>query len=188
MMSSILSAQGLTGGLKIGLNPSNQKFKSDEASVTSAPRTSFHLGGYITAMVTERFGFQPELLYNRIGSKFDVGATEAVYKLNYLSVPALLRNNFGNVSSFQIGPQFNFLLNSKIEFDGNYQDIEDVKNLDLGLTIGTAFKLSKGLHASLPYTLGLSNISVDGSPSGERTMLFRFPLAAKYLAVMSDEY
>jgi hypothetical protein len=164
----MIYAQGLTGGLKIGLNSSNQRFKSDEASVTSSRRTSFHLGGYIIAMVTNRFGFQPELLYNRIGSKFDVGATDAVYKLNYLSVPVLLRQDFGKVFSFQFGPQVNFLLNSKIEFDGNHQDIEDVKNLDLGLAIGGAFNLSKGFHASLRYTLGLSNISADGSPAGER--------------------
>ena len=168
MTGAVAYAQGVSGGLKLGLNFANQKFEGDGGSFSPDGRTSFHVGGFLTAMVTENFGVQPELLYNSVGSTFEIAGFEAVQKFNYLSVPVLLRYNPVEVVNLHAGPQFGILMSAVQEVDGEEDDIKDgLKTLDLGFAIGAGLDLPMGLTASLRYTLGLSNIADDDDDDAE---------------------
>lgn len=154
-----LFAQGVSGGLKVGANFANQNFEVEGFDFKPDSRTSLHLGVFATIMVSETFGVQPELLYNSVGSKVD----ESVFKMDYLTVPIMIRYNPVPVFNIHVGPQFGFLLSAKQEFDGDSQDIkENMKGLDLGVGVGLGVDLPMGLGFSARYVLGLSNVSDSG--------------------------
>lgn len=128
-----------------------------------APRDSpliMNAGLYLTVMVSETFGVQPELLYNSVGSKIAFGSDDIVSQLDYLTVPVMLRYNPVKVFNIHAGPQFGFLMSAKDKYDGDSEDAKDrYKGLDLGLGVGAGVDLPMGLGISARYVLGLSNIA-----------------------------
>jgi hypothetical protein len=155
-----LMAQGISGGFKAGLNFANQKFESDGFDFNPDGRIAFHAGFFATINMGT-IGLQPELLYNSVGSKADLGSLgEVVTKIDYLTVPVMVRFNFAKICNLHAGPTFGFLLSAKQEFDGDSEDIkEDLKGMDLGLGLGFGLDLPMGLTAGIRYNLGLGNAS-----------------------------
>ena len=154
------SAQGISGGLKLGANFASQKFSSEGFDFSPSSRTSLHGGFYLTVMVSETFGVQPELLYNSVGSKIEFGGEDVVSQFDYLTIPVMLRYSPVKVFNIHAGPQFGFLMSAKAKADGDSQDIkEGYKGLDLGLGLGAGVDLPMGLGISARYVLGLSNIA-----------------------------
>lgn len=157
-------AQGISGGLKLGANFASQKFSGDGFDVSADGRTSLHGGFFLTVMVSETFGVQPELLYNSVGSKFDFGGEDLVQQLDYLTVPVMFRYNPVPVFNIHAGPQFGFLLSAKAKMDGDSQDLKDgYKGLDVGVGIGAGVDLPMGLGLSARYVAGLVNVAEDDS-------------------------
>ncbi len=155
-------AQGISGGLKVGANFANQKFDADGLDISPDSRTSLHAGVYAKIMISDMFGIQPELIYNSVGTKFDISGADAVSKINYLSLPIMFRYNPVPVFNIHAGPQFGFLLSAEEEFNGNTSDSKDgYKGLDLGAGIGVGVDLPMGLGISARYVLGLANILDD---------------------------
>ena len=153
------SAQGISGGLKLGANFANQKFSSEGIDFSPSSRTSLHGGFYLTVMVSETFGIQPEFLYNSVGSKFNFGGDDLVQQLDYLTVPVMLRYNPVKIFNIHAGPQFGFLMSAKQKFDGDSEDIkEGLKVLDLGVGIGAGVDLPMGLGFSARYVAGMFNV------------------------------
>jgi len=158
-----LFAQGLSGGLKAGLNIAN--VGGDDADGTDA-RLSYHFGGYVNLGITDKLSLQPELLLNNLGFKEsgndpDFGDFETTQKQTYLSIPVNLQYSFGVINVFA-GPQFSFLLKSEstTDLDGASFDVDTkdaFKGLDLGANIGLGANFGK-FNASARYTLGLSNV------------------------------
>jgi hypothetical protein len=113
-------------------------------------------------MVSETFGIQPELLYNSVGSKFDIAGADYVYQLDYVTLPIMLRYNPVPIFNIHLGPQFGFLMSAKAKYDGDSEDIKDgYKGLDLGAGIGLGVDLPMGLGLSARYVIGLSNIAEE---------------------------
>jgi hypothetical protein len=161
------AAQGISGGLKLGANFANQKWSGDGIDVSPDSRTSLHGGLFLTVMVSETFGVQPELLYNSVGSKLDMFGIDGVQKLNYLTVPVMLRYNPVPVFNIHAGPQFGFLMSAKAEADGDSEDIKDgYKGLDLGVGFGAGVDLPMGVGISARYVIGLSDVAEDSGDEG----------------------
>ncbi len=151
-------AQGISGGLKAGLNLANQKVSVSGFSGNGDARTAFHIGGYLKFAVSEKFGVQPELLYNSVGMK----SGDDALKKNYISIPVMLRYNPVAIFNVHVGPQFGFLMSAKSDDGDESTDVKDAyKGLDLGLGIGAGVDLPMGLGFTARYVLGLSNISED---------------------------
>jgi len=169
--SAAVLGQGISGGVKAGLNFANQNFESDIGDFSPDARTSFHVGFFATIMVSETFGVQPELMYNSAGSKIDLGSLgDAVEKLNYLTVPVMLRYQPVSVFNIHAGPTFGFLLSAESEYDGDSQDNKDsYKGLDLGLGFGAGVDLPLGIGFTARYVLGLSNVSDDPNSDAKLT-------------------
>lgn len=157
-----LMAQGVSGGLKAGLNFANQNFESDGISMNPDGRTGFHIGAFATINMGT-IGIQPELIYNAVGSKVDLGSFgEVVTKMDYLTIPIMVRINFAKIVNIHAGPNFGFLLSAKQDFDGDEEDIKEfTKGTDLGLGVGLGLDLPMGLTAALRYNLGLSNVTEE---------------------------
>ncbi|HLT81505.1 MAG TPA: porin family protein [Cyclobacteriaceae bacterium] len=150
-------AQGISGGLKAGLNLANGIGK-DAKDAELSMRVAYHFGGYLNVAFSDVLSFQPELLYNSVGPKMD---EDLSLHLNYLSVPLNLMYNIGNFN-IHAGPQFGFLMSAKAKADVEGQSAEvDMKEFfkstDFGVNIGVGAAFGK-LNASARYTIGMSKI------------------------------
>jgi hypothetical protein len=158
-------AQGMSGGLKAGLNLAN--FSGDDVEGTDM-RIAYHVGGYLNIGFSDALSLQPELLWNSVGTKMSEGDFEMVSKMNYISIPVSLIYSFGNFN-VQAGPQFSFLASAKGKMsdgdDSIEADIKDIyKSTDLGVNLGLGASFGK-IHASARYFLGLTDIPEEGDGS-----------------------
>lgn len=163
-------AQGLSGGLKFGLNVANQKMSLEGLSVSTKALSSFHLGGYLNVSVTQKLSIQPELLYSVVGTKAD----DFESKFSYLSLPIMVKYNVASVFHIHAGPQIGMLVTAEVDGD----DVKDsLKNTDFGLGMGAGVDLPMGLNFSARYVVGLSDV-YDGERVGTKIKnnIFQFSL------------
>lgn len=159
-------AQGISGGVKAGLNLAN--FIGDDVEGADM-RIAYHFGGYVNIGFSEALSLQPELLYNSVGAKSsysEEGATvDETYKMNYISVPVSLVYSFGNFN-IQAGPQISFLASAKHDMSAEFlgqsievsEDIkEGFKGMDLAVNLGLGASFGK-LSAAARYGIGLSQL------------------------------
>lgn len=163
-------------GVKGGLNSST--ISGDDIGELKS-RTSFNAGLVAEIPISERVSFQPEVFYS--GQGFDIQENDqdnifdtddnVEYQLDYIQVPLLLKVYLVEGLSVEAGPQFGFKIHEEIDFEPNNDggDIEidsndsNVKDLDTGIALGTAYKFDNGFFLSGRYTFGLTNIFEDGT-------------------------
>jgi hypothetical protein len=156
----------VSGGIRLGVNLANQKLEALGISVTPDSKLGLLGGLYLTANVTDKFAIQPELTFSSMGSKDTSDGEEFVAKLNYLSLPVLLRYNITENINIHVGPQLGFLLSAKGEVDGDSEDIKDqYKGIDFGAAVGLGVDFGK-FNGGLRYVAGLSNINDIGEIDG----------------------
>lgn len=178
LSSASVSAQGLTAGLKGGMNIANLHGKDvkeleEEMGVDFVSKMGFCAGGFITYNLNDMFAIQPELLFTMKGAKAEreiLGETVKVtMKLNYLEIPVLAKLSIptpGNVRpSLFVGPSLAIKLSSKFKTEiagiSEEEDIEELKSTDFGLVFGGGidFGLGRGkLTVDARYTLGLTKV------------------------------
>ncbi|MCL7763852.1 PorT family protein [Polaribacter sp. Z014] len=164
-----MNAQDIEFGAKAGLN-----FASVNGDNTKdlGTVTSFNFGLMAEIPFTEKFSFQPEVLFSGQGYSTGPG-TDDVIALNYLNIPLMGKYYITKGLSFEAGPQVGFLLSA----NNNENDL-DVKSsfntLDFGVNLGLGYKLDNGLNFSARYNVGLSNINdVDGFSNKNRNGVFQ---------------
>lgn len=160
-VSAGVFAQGVSGGVKAGLNLANQTFSGNGYTTSPSFLPGLHAGVYLTAMLSEHFGLQPELLYSGQGAK---SGSEKL-KMNYINVPVLLRYNVNSIVSFHAGPQFGFLASAKDKVGSNSMDVKDqFKSTDLSVAAGVGIDLPVKLNFNFRFIKGLSDINdIDNS-------------------------
>lgn len=160
-VSAGVFAQGVSGGVKAGLNLANQTFSGNGYTTSPSFLPGLHAGVYLTAMLSDHFGLQPELLYSGQGAK---SGSEKL-KMNYINVPVLLRYNVNSIVSFHAGPQFGFLASAKDKVGSNSMDVKDrFKSTDLSVAAGVGIDLPVKLNFNFRFIKGLSDINdIDNS-------------------------
>jgi hypothetical protein len=159
----IINAQ-IAFGAKAGVNFSDI---TDEKVDSFDGRTSFHFGAVAEIEISEKFSFQPELLFSSQGSKysedFEGEDFEGEVKVNYLNVPLMAKYYVTEGLSIEAGPQIGFLLSATDEYEDEEDDIDEfLKSTDFGLNLGLGYKLDSGLFFNARYNLGLSdNLDAD---------------------------
>ncbi len=172
--------EGIRFGAKAGVNFAN--ISGDETDDVDG-KTGFHVGAVVEIPLSDKFAFQPELVYSTQGAKseftedlgggiLDLGTTTFEYstKLNYLNIPLMAKFYPVQGFSIQAGPQIGFLLSGKekVESSGTAlgvstsasaeEDLENTNGIDFGLNFGLGYQLDMGLFFDGRYNLGLSNI------------------------------
>lgn len=166
-------AQGVSFGIKAGVNFANQKYEVDGFSFSPDARTGFHVGGFVTAMFSESLGLQPELIFNSVGAKMD----DSSLNMSYLSVPVLIRYQPIELLNIHVGPQFGFLMGAESEGD----DVKDAfKGLDLGAAFGAGIDLPAGIGFTARYVLGLSNIYDESDEGTIKNNVFQISLSYRF--------
>ncbi|HUH28179.1 porin family protein [Gelidibacter sp.] len=153
-------------GVKGGVNLA--KITGDDVGDLDS-RTSFHLGLFMEVPLSERFSFQPEVMYSSQGFSIN---DRADYKLDYIQVPLIAKVYLVKGLYAEAGPQFGFKTKEEVKYEsgsigGDFEfDPEDsvVKNFDTNLALGAGYKFDNGLSLSARYNLGLTNMIKDDAP------------------------
>lgn len=163
-VASASQAQGLRLGVKAGGNLN----KIDGQSFNDGFDFSFHAGGFLEIDFTKTLGIQPEVLFSQTTTK--PSSFKTVYaasvnpalngdekiKLNYLSIPVLLRYNIGSLLTLNAGPQYSILLSQDKTLLQSGKDA--FKDGDFALVLGGQINLST-LRIYGRYNIGLQNIN-----------------------------
>lgn len=139
--------QAQSFGVKGGFNFSNLKGEGpDDFNVL----TSYHVGLLYEVYVLDFLSIQPELLYSVQGAE---RRNEDV-KLNYFTVPAVLKIYLSDGFNIQGGPQFSMLLSESDNFEAAKSE-----TFDFGVTGGLEFFVTNGLFVQARYYYGTKNVS-----------------------------
>jgi opacity protein-like surface antigen len=165
-----VNAQEVKFGTKVGLNLSNFTGDLDD----SDSKIGFNIGAFAEISLSDKFIFQPELLFSSQGAKFEESdnnfSFEETLKFNYLNMPLMIKFAASDKFALEFGPQLGFLLSAKSKFEQTFDgetfseevDIKDsVKSIDFGLNFGASFDVSENIMIGARYNLGLSDIT-DG--------------------------
>ena len=185
LLPNLSLASGISKkGIKVGLDFAKLHGKhvedlEDFLEEDVESRTGFCVGFYLTYSISEMFAIQPEILFTTKGATYQEEIYDVTLKasvnLSYIDIPVLAKLLIPTQSSIKpsifAGPYVGINLSgkSRIEIDGEAEeeDIEDLKDYDLGLIIGgdIDFKpafLGKGsITVDIRYALGLTTLSEE---------------------------
>lgn len=148
---SNVNAQDIKFGVKGGLNFANL---SGDNTSNLEPVTAFNFGVMSEIAITDKFSFQPELMYS--GQGFSFKNDDNPVALSYINLPLIGKYYVYNGLSLEAGPQIGYLIGA--DYDG--VDLkDDYKKLDFGANVGLGYKLDNGINFGVRYNLGLSNIN-----------------------------
>ncbi len=183
IIGTILTAQAqnkVQFGVKGGLNIANLTGEDVE---NSDARTAFHIGAMAEIPLSEKFSFQPEILYSSQGIKEN--DENAELKLDYLNVPIMMKYYVADKLSIELGPQFGLLLSADAKVEGEGEgDVKELFNdFDFGAGLGLGYKVGNGLNFGLRYNRGLSRVFDDTLFFAEETKAFNsvFQFSVGYL-------
>ncbi|MDT0293847.1 porin family protein [Mesonia ostreae] len=185
-------AQDVRYGVKAGVNFANSHGDTDDAD----SRTGLHIGAFAEFMLSEKFAFQPELLYSMQGNKYEESETilgetfkaESKLKLDYINIPLIFKYYATEGLAIEAGPQVGFLVSANEEYEASGADVsesgdEDVKDfyksIDYGLNIGLSYTLDMGVMFGARYYYGLADIA-DTDNYDEKNNMIQISVGYKF--------
>lgn len=160
------SALSIKYGIKAGVNMSSMS-----NDMTFDPNFSMGTGFRVGALMnfhwgqrtvssrqgTGFWGLQPEVLFSNQVVKSDGGDI----KLNYIQVPIMLKVYPTSALSFEIGPEFSYLISTSPE-SINVGDATvktgDCKGLNWGAGVGAAYEFEMGLVVGARYSMAFTEL------------------------------
>jgi len=149
-------------GFKAGFNVSSFRTAVDYENFDAKLKAGFALGAFVDIPVAGKFSVQPEFIYSQMGAKaFDDFFGEKTYRLNYFSVPLLVKYEACRNFRVFVGPQLDFLIRGKEEDQLEHTTIitNTVKDFDFAVTAGFEFVLSRNITAGARYIHGTQDVS-----------------------------
>ncbi len=160
-------------GLKVGVNAHPTKDTDGDTHYSFG----YQIGSTLNVSITSKFSFQPELLLQFIGTKYDYSNSysngtvteESKTKSFYLNLPLNFKYAVAKKVSIELGPNVSYLLSGKEKvtrtsnLDGityvdedNYNSDSNSKKLGFGVNLGTEYNINDQLYTGLRYTLFIS--------------------------------
>lgn len=181
----IVNAQ--TFGVKGGANFSSVK---GITGLDQKGKIGFYAGVVMNVPLAAEFNIQPEVLYSNLGAK-TTGNIASTIHLDYISVPVMIQYNVLPQLYLEAGPQFSFLLDSRVTSDnaaveeaGNELVKKDnLKGFDFGAGIGAGYYFTPNIGLTARYIAGLTDIAKNRSGDDSnraRNNVFQLGLAYKF--------
>lgn len=159
-------AQGITYGIKTGLNFSKFAGSFNGRSSTTESLLGFHIGAAVDFGLGN-FSIQPGFLITSKGGVINEETGYISTTLNYIEVPInlLFKQRIGK-GKFYIGggPYLAFATSGKNTENDFSEDVHfgnhsgEINSSDLGLNFLVGYQLAEGFGFNLNYGLGLSNL------------------------------
>jgi len=167
LLACIICANAAMAQFKLGVKAGTNITKIEGQAFKDEFRYGYHAGAFLEIGLGDKFGIQPEVLFNQVSSRLDSNFSHIYQnavnfntyrdvKLKYLSIPLVLNYKLGNVLSLQAGPQFGILMSGDKTLLQNGK--EAFKNGDFSMLGGAQINLSK-LRLTGRYVIGLNNIN-----------------------------
>ena len=148
---------------KVGYTHSDIIVSPEPANIFT-PKETFHAGIAIKDLkLSDKIGFQPEVLYSMQGFKV---ASIGNVGIHYLSVPLLITFPVAEGLELQVGPQVSYMVNSRV---GVVNDLFSITykglfhNFDAGAVAGVEYKVSDNISLGGRYYLGMTDVNKDFS-------------------------
>ena len=167
LFAALFVSQAVLAQFHIGIKGGANITKVDGVSFKDQFRYGYHIGGFAEIGLGNKFGIQPEVLFNQYSTTLDsnykaiyqdvFNSSQSKVKLNYLSIPVLLSYKLlGNFLTLQAGPQFSILMNQdKTLLQNGGKAFSDG---DFAMLGGVQVKLS-AIRITGRYAVGLKNIN-----------------------------
>jgi hypothetical protein len=143
----------LSFGIKAGANYSDYS----NAGFATEGLVGFHAGALVNFKITDHLSVQEEFLFSSQGAKVKDGTIfggEDI-KVNYMTVPFLVKYKTKFGLYLEAGPQVGFRINEDIK---NTQIGEFAKKMDLAAAGGLGYQTPFGLGFGVRYIYGLSTV------------------------------
>ena len=147
------NAQKINFGVKAGFNIAS--INGDNTS-NLTDVTSLHFGLVTEIPISEKFSFQPELIYSGQGFGYKNTPDKDLVALTYLNLPLMGKYYITKGLSIEAGPQIGYLVDTNNAY-GFSKD--KFKKVDFAANLGVGYKLQNGINFNARYNLGLSNIN-----------------------------
>jgi hypothetical protein len=159
LLLSMASFAQVQFGVKGGLSLANV---AGIGSDNNQARLGFYAGGLVRIALEQNLYLQPELLYALKG--YRVPATqytaEATAGFSYVNMPVLFGYKPGRNLMVLFGPEAGLMTTAKSKSSGIETDLYAFyRHFDLGLDLGFAYSIKKGLGLELRYNFGFSDLA-----------------------------
>jgi hypothetical protein len=183
---SMLHAQNSSVGITGGIDASRMAV----AGASGGPlkyRTDLTGGIFFENAFSSNIGIQVEANYSAQGTGLisDDGSTIGSIRVNYITLPVLLKFYGSQRLSFFAGPQVGFLISAKTKTNGQEEtEVDDqFKKTDFYAVFGGEYKFASGFFINARYNVGITNVvDEDELPENEfknRYFSFRVGYAFK---------
>jgi len=163
---ALLISQFMMAQFHIGVKAGANITKVDGKSFKEQFEYGYNAGGFAEIKLSDKFSFQPEVLFNQYTSTLDsnyksiyenvITSDQTKVKLNYLTIPLLLDYKFLGPIHLQAGPQFGILMNQDKNFLQNGEAA--FKSGDFSMALGAQVKIAQ-FRFTGRYLIGLNNIN-----------------------------
>ena len=163
---ALLISQLMMAQFHIGVKAGANITKVDGKSFKEQFEYGYNVGGFAEIKLSDKFSFQPEVLFNQYTSTLDssyqsiyenvITSDQSKVKLNYLTIPLLLDYKFLGPIHLQAGPQFGILMNQDKNFLQNGEAA--FKSGDFSMALGAQVKIAQ-FRFTGRYLIGLNNIN-----------------------------
>jgi len=164
-LSGVANAQRFNIGGKAGANLTKIRGKAFKEEF----ELGYSLGLFAEVDLSSKWGIQPELVWNQSQSHPATGTRSVLndwkdsigsIRLNYITIPILLRYNIGSLFTLHLGPQFGILTSKDKTLWNNSK--EAFKSGGFSMVGGVQVNL-KMLRVYGRYVAGLSNLNDIGT-------------------------
>ena len=176
-----VKSQNFRLGIKGGANLT----KITGKAFSEAFDVGYQLGAFAEIDLSKSIGIQPEIIFNQVNVRRASGI-DSVFngwrnntnsiKLNYLTIPILLRINLNKLLTLNVGPQFGILLNKTETLWNNGK--EAVKSGELSAVGGLTLNLTR-LRVYGRYAIGLNNINDLENSDNWKSQQMQFGVGVK---------
>lgn len=150
------NAQEAKFGVKAGVDFATSTVSYSGFSA-SASETGFYAGGFADIELSDKFHFQPELLY------------VAVKDMDQVQIPLLAK--------YQVAEKFNLLAGPNLGFFT--KKTEGMKSFNYGIDFGASYDITENIILDAKYNLGLANL-IENAPSGYSAKVHGLFVGAAY--------
>lgn len=177
-----VNAQGFGLGIKGGANLTKISGQSFDQNF----KLGYQLGGFAEIDFSKAIGIQPEVLFSEAYGRTASNASAITtglngsqdIKLNYLSIPVLLRLNVGKLLTINVGPQYSILVNKHNTTLDN--GVNAFKSGDFAMVGGAQLNLGP-LRIYGRYNVGLSDINDLGNQDKWKNQQLQLGVGLKLL-------
>lgn len=146
--------KGLGFGPRVGVN------FADYLNSPGSSRTALYAGLFIDYNFTHRWGIETGAYYSQLGSARNVEAgyaSQTIHRMDYLSVPLVVKFNFLGGFRGILGAEglFNLSADRKEKNGGATTPLTDIRPSNIALTIGAGYLFRCGLDITASYSKGL---------------------------------